>query len=226
MREQLTDWHAVVFARTLVALVLLAAGLAKLVSWREFIEVVRNYEILPAGVSGLVGWLLPPAEIIVATGMLVGLLMPWSAFAAMLLFLLFGSAMAINLLRGRRDISCGCFGPQRDHRLTWGLVIRNAMLAGLAAVPWLVGSTQEHGKPLPAAEVVATMLAAGSVFALWWLWGVILKTWRLADDARHRSHVAQTFESVVGPGKRQAGKPALPARNRNHKALYIRHEVI
>jgi hypothetical protein len=183
MSEQITSWHAVVFARTLVALVLLAAGLAKLASWREFIEVVRNYEILLAGLSRLFGRWLPVVEVIVAIGMLAGLLMPWPALAAIVLFLMFGSAIAINLLRGRRDISCGCFGPQRDHHLTWGLVMRNVMLAGLAAVPWLVGSAQKQVEP-PSAESVATMLAAGSVFALWWLWGVILNTWRLADEAR------------------------------------------
>jgi len=180
----MTGWHAVVFARTLVALVLLAAGLAKLASWREFIKIVRNYEILSASLSRLVGRLLPVAEIVVAVGMLVGLLVPWSALAAIMLFVMFGSAIVINLLRGRRDISCGCFRPQRNQRLTWGLVMRNAMLASLAAVPWLADIAQKRVEPLPGAELVATMLAAGSVFALWWLWGVILKMWRLADDAR------------------------------------------
>jgi hypothetical protein len=183
MQGQLTEWHAVLFARTLVALILLTAGVAKLASWREFIQIVRNYELLPADVSNVVGRWLPVAEVIIAVGMLTGWLMLWLAVAAIVLFLLFASAIAINLLRGRRDISCGCFGPQRQQRLTWGLVIRNGLLAGLAAAPWLTGAAQERLESLPTAESVATVLAAGSVLALWWLWGVTQRMWRLADSA-------------------------------------------
>jgi Methylamine utilisation protein MauE len=38
--------------------------------------------------------------------------------------------MAINLLRGRNDIDCGCGGAA--HPLSWGLVVRNVVLAAAA----------------------------------------------------------------------------------------------
>jgi hypothetical protein len=46
------------------------------------------------------------------------------------------TAVAINLLRGRTEIDCGCGslgGHVGDQTLSWGLVARNALLA-LAAV--------------------------------------------------------------------------------------------
>ena len=52
---------------------------------------------------------------------LVGLAALVSAYAV---------AIAINLLRGRHDIDCGCGGA--SHPLSWGLVARNMVLAAAA----------------------------------------------------------------------------------------------
>ena len=40
--------------------------------------------------------------------------------------------MAVNLLRGRHDIDCGCGGA--THPLSWGLVARNGVLAAAAVL--------------------------------------------------------------------------------------------
>lgn len=50
---------------------------------------------------------------------------------AILLFALYGSAMAMALLDGRTEIECGCGGE--GQLVSWGLVARNAVLAAIAA---------------------------------------------------------------------------------------------
>ena len=42
-------------------------------------------------------------------------------------------AVIVNLLRGRTDLDCGCGGAGGDQRLSWGLVLRNALLAAALA---------------------------------------------------------------------------------------------
>lgn len=175
------DQHTVLFARTFLALVLLGASGAKLLNLRGFVAVVRDYRLLPESMVGLAGRLLPVTETVVAVGFLLGTSIEWVAMAAMCLFLLFGGAVAINLLRGRREISCGCFGPNQNHHLTWGLVARNGILAGLASLVWLVSPRSAVVEPLPNAETAATMLIAGAALACWWLWRVILRLLRLSD---------------------------------------------
>lgn len=182
------DQHTVVFGRTFVALVLLTAGVAKLGNRREFVSIVRSYRLVPESTSGFVGGLLPAIETIAGVGLLFGILTGWLTPAAAGLFLLFGSAVAINLLRGRREISCGCFGPQHSQRLSWGLVIRNVVLAGFAGVIWVIPTVADGVNQYPIAETVATMLVAGATLASWWLWGVILKFWRLTEVGYRSSH--------------------------------------
>ena len=57
------------------------------------------------------------------------------------LMLVYAMAMAINLLRGRAWIDCGCGGGES---LSWLLVARNGIFAAAAAVP-LVHATSGWG---------------------------------------------------------------------------------
>jgi ABC-type branched-subunit amino acid transport system permease subunit len=45
---------------------------------------------------------------------------------------LYAFAIGINLWRGRQDIDCGCGGE--SHPLSWGLALRNLILAAAALV--------------------------------------------------------------------------------------------
>jgi hypothetical protein len=83
--------------------------------------------------------LLPPASVAVLIG--------------------YAGAMAANLVRGRRDLSCGCvFGAAHaGDRLSWSLVIRNGVLAALALLPALPLTARV---PDWADHAVATVAAA------------------------------------------------------------------
>jgi hypothetical protein len=100
-----------------LALVLFAAAWHKLGEPDVFEGALQAYQLLPAG-AVTVSALLVPATRAPAL---------W-AFAA--LVLVYAGAMAVNLWRGRRQIDCGCGGEV--HPLSWGLVLRNAVLAGAA----------------------------------------------------------------------------------------------
>lgn len=119
----------VLFARTLVGGVFLLAGLAKLKARpSQFLNAILGYDLLPKPMAIVLARGLPWLEVIAGGALVVGL---WSRFTALLatgLLLVFSSAVAISLLRGK-DQACGCF-----HSLTpvqWQLVYRNVGLMGL-----------------------------------------------------------------------------------------------
>lgn len=47
------------------------------------------------------------------------------------LLCIYTGAVTFNLLRGHRDISCGCGGLLENERLHWGIVIRNVLMMAL-----------------------------------------------------------------------------------------------
>lgn len=120
-----------------VGLVFLQAALAKL-RHRELLSgVIANYRLLPAALVGPAALLLPPVELAVSMGLLLG--GHWlAALAAAVLLVIFAAAMGINIARGRSQIDCGCGRSQLRQPLSWLLVGRNLALAALLA-PRLAG---------------------------------------------------------------------------------------
>src|SRR5918992_5462755 len=96
-------------ARLVLAAVFGAAAVTKLRALEAFVGVVHNYRMLPESLVRLVAYLLPPFEAVIAMGLLVEQTRPYAAAAAAGLLVIFAVAMGINLVRGRRDIDCGCF---------------------------------------------------------------------------------------------------------------------
>lgn len=135
-------------AGVLVALLFLAAGIDKLRHHDLLPGVIANYRLLPGALVAPAAWLLPPVELAVAAGLLLGPpagLGLWPVLAAIGLLLLFAAAMAINIVRGRRHIDCGCGHAGLRQQLGWGQVLRNimlaaALLAGLATPAGLGGA--------------------------------------------------------------------------------------
>ena len=102
---------------------------------------IDDYRLLPEG-AGL--WLARPlAALEVSLGLLI--VLPFARVPALsgaaLLLLVYGLAMTLNLLRGRRDIDCGCAGAGQSQRLSAALVARNALLA-LAALSAAAASAE------------------------------------------------------------------------------------
>jgi uncharacterized membrane protein YphA (DoxX/SURF4 family) len=115
--------------RIAAALIFFTAASGKLRRWSTFEGVVGNYRLLPDPLVRLVAWILPPGEMVLALALVFGL--PGSELAASALLCLFAAAMAINLVRGRSHIDCGCFDAAQRQPLRWSLVVRNVVLVSL-----------------------------------------------------------------------------------------------
>jgi hypothetical protein len=113
-----------------LALVVFAAALHKLTQPEAFAGALAGYRLLPAGAVPAAARALPVAEIAVGIGILLPATRVAALFALAGLLSVYAAAMAVNLARGRRDINCGCGGGV--HPLSWGLVVRNGVLAGAA----------------------------------------------------------------------------------------------
>ena len=105
-----------------------------------FVRAVGQYRLLPPALARPAAYALIAAEVLVAGGLL-WLPGAWGPLAAIALLGLFALAMAVNLLRGRRQIACGCSYGAKAETIGWGLVARNGLLAavaltGLAASGW------------------------------------------------------------------------------------------
>jgi hypothetical protein len=128
----------------LLGWVLLDAGLGKLSDPALTAAHIDDYRLLPEGMGAWIARPLAAFEIALA----LLLLLPFSrapalVFAAVLLGG-YGLAITVNLLRGRRDIDCGCGGPGQSQRLSVALPLRNFLLVAAALVAALSPGQPAH----------------------------------------------------------------------------------
>lgn len=97
------------FVKSFLMLLFVTAALSKLRNLDEFHGVVRNFRLMPDALARPVAYLLPPAELATAIAIAVPATSQVATALAGALLVVFGAAMAINVLRGRSQIDCGCF---------------------------------------------------------------------------------------------------------------------
>tara|TARA_R110000868_G_scaffold56546_8_gene175041 strand:- start:20006 stop:20536 length:531 start_codon:yes stop_codon:yes gene_type:complete len=147
--------------RGALALILVLAALHKLRDRATFEGQLGGYDLLPASLVHPASRAIPLSELAVALFLLAR--SEHASLCGVILFVAYGAAIAINLLRGRREIDCGCGGADGLQQLHPALVIRNLVLAlGAAAISWPLDA-----RALNWADYLIAVLAALTLVALY-----------------------------------------------------------
>jgi uncharacterized membrane protein len=144
----------------LFALLFTVAAVHKLRGPAHFAQVFAAYRLLPQGLGG-VALVVPVLEALVAIGLLLPATRALAAGAGACLLGVYALAIAVNLRRGRRELSCGCGGPHERRPIAAWMVARNLLLAAVLPVLMLAWAP----RPLAAVDVltVAGGIAIGAL---------------------------------------------------------------
>ena len=112
-----------------VALLFGSAALHKLRDLKRFDEIFAAYGVVSAISRWHLAWIVPALELATALGLLTDMTRPYAAALGALLLLSYAIAIGINLRRGRRDLACGCGGPDERRPIAPWMVWRNVLIA-------------------------------------------------------------------------------------------------
>jgi hypothetical protein len=115
-----------------LTLLLAAAALHKLADPARFRATLGEYRVLPAPAVGVASALVVGTELVLAVALLVPATRTVGLLAGAALLAVYAAAIAVNLLRGRTDLDCGCLASGGGRAISWWLVGRNVALAALA----------------------------------------------------------------------------------------------
>ena len=136
------------------------AALHKLVDPRRFAGVFRDYRVVPSALA----FPLAMAAIALETAVAASLLLPATrrlgALGVGVLLLSYSLAIVVNLLRGRRDIDCGCSWNAKGQPISGALVVRNALLMIPAALLFSAPAL----RPVALADLVVVIPATCGFF--------------------------------------------------------------
>lgn len=154
------DPVVVIVAQLAVAWLFGHAALQKLRAFDGFRATLLSYRLLPAQAVPAAAGVLLLCEGAIALGAAAG--QATALLGAAGLLALYGLAMAINLVRDREALDCGCGGPPQP--ISWYLVARNGLLAGVALLA-LFPSTGRALGLLDALIVGVALLALAALYA-------------------------------------------------------------
>lgn len=150
--------HAI--AAAALALLWGHAGAMKLRDGARFEGALAAYRLLPPAAVVPIALALPWVELLIAAALVVGASRAWAAPLSAAGLLLYATAIAINLVRGREAIDCGCGGtPQRLHPWRVG---RNLLLA-LVSIGLLLPVAD---RPLGVLDAATAVMALGATIGL------------------------------------------------------------
>src|ERR687890_434116 len=158
---------ALLIARLLLSGVFLVAGVAKLADRTGSRQAVIDFG-LPKFLAAPIGILLPLAELAVAAALIPASTAWWGALGALALLLLFVAGIGVNLARGRKP-DCHCFGQLHSAPAGWKTLVRNGVLAAVAA--FILWEGREGAGPsavswLGALSTVQLLALIGGLLAL------------------------------------------------------------
>ena len=149
-----------------IAVLLASAATHKVRAPARFARQLADYQLLPDSLVRPVARLVPLLELAIAFALLVPVSRGWAALSAASLLALYAAAIGINLWRGRRDMDCGCAGPDQAQPLRPVLLLRNSVLVVLALLasvtPIARDMTLFDGFVTVAAAAVALLIYAAA----------------------------------------------------------------
>jgi uncharacterized membrane protein len=146
-----------------LAILFAASAVMKFADVGQFAAALDDYRVLPSWMVALAAWMIPPVECVAAIGLLLPALRPAACLLIATLLVIFTAAIAINLVRGRREIDCGCFGPAIRQTLSGWLIVRNAILLAAAAAVAMPASI----RPLEPIDFVTIAFGAITLMLLY-----------------------------------------------------------
>lgn len=173
------DPAIVLTLRSSLALLLLVAAAHKLSNMAAFRSAAAGYEIVPRAAVRPFAVLVVLAELILASALVIPDTGAPAALGAGALLAVYTMAIGVNLVRGRRNIDCGCLGPAGARPLGPGLIVRNTILLGVA----LAAALPVAPRPLLWLDLLTVAAAAAALNLLF-----VASAAALANESRQDGH--------------------------------------
>jgi len=107
-----------------------------------FSQIIASYQILPNTSKPSAALSIIAIEVIAAALIMIPSTRTTGAVLVAALLLGYALVMAINLLRNRRLLDCGCHFGQKKQSISWLLVVRNIAIATLTLLLFLPMQTR------------------------------------------------------------------------------------
>lgn len=130
--------------RFLIALVLLATAVGKLLDVPGFARVLGSYRAFPEALLTPIAILVPAAELLLAAWLFSERRPFGAALTALVMHVIYAGWAASAILRGLVLENCGCFGVFLKRRLSWSTVAEDLVMTGLCGLLAILSAPKDR----------------------------------------------------------------------------------
>ncbi|KAB2921258.1 MAG: hypothetical protein F9K22_14225 [Bacteroidetes bacterium] len=105
----------------------MSVAILKIVSFEEFVQAVKNYDLLPTAVLVHFSILIILIELIGGGALVLNICVTFVSRALAGTLIMFTIAVCFNLIRGT-IVDCGCYGSAMSDAIGWRHVLQNVVL--------------------------------------------------------------------------------------------------
>jgi len=116
--------------RIVLGTVFIWASFDKIIDPEKFARNISNYHIVPFGFENTIAIILPWLELLIGSGLILGVMVDGSVLISLFLLFLFNILIAQAILRGF-NIECGC-GLKEGQMVGFGKIFENFLLVIMA----------------------------------------------------------------------------------------------
>lgn len=142
----------------LFSFMFLNAGMMKYRHSHYSQQALEAYQLTPKAMSKSLNRCLFSFELLLVPALIIPATQALALYLAALLLSIYALAIAINLLRGRKRLDCGCNGPEARQSISWWLVLRN-----ISMVLLLLWVPAQSGFASPTVYVLALLCSAAII---------------------------------------------------------------
>jgi len=140
LRKEKMNLPSLVLAllRVLLSVVFIISSVSKMAQPKRFAATITSFKIIPSTLAQPAAFALIGAEAAIAILLLIGWQTRFFALLYAILMLIFMVAVSLNILRGKKDLDCGCFGAKQRSKVNFKLLLKEfgLFVIALCLVKW------------------------------------------------------------------------------------------
>lgn len=115
--------------RLIIGFIFLSSAIDKVKNSESHALTISKYKIIPSKLTRRFSLILGYCEFTLGVCLMTGVFQLQSMLIALTMLTVFNSAITLNLIKGNKNINCGCGGILGERKISWLLVLRNTVIS-------------------------------------------------------------------------------------------------
>lgn len=125
------EYILILALQLVIGIIFISSGVHKISNFSNYISDIKSYKLLPNYMVVPFGYFDIGLNVLIFSSHVTGKYIELTSLLGIGLLIIYTAALSISLIRGYKNLNCGCGGVVGSHKVSWKLVLRNLLIIGV-----------------------------------------------------------------------------------------------